>query len=221
MLKNDISKIEVKEIEKNYRSVFATQDIEKDDFVFVEDITAFHNTNEANKKYGEPILLTWWLLQNPELYKEVLLSGVRKNLWKMKTPKDDAILLENIKKQLNVNKDKIEEIYNIVCAYNTRTYFVQNGMATPRIQLSPIANMINHSCNPNLSPMIIFNDLNEFKQRVAAFKAKVNINKGDEITYSYLGDSAINPNTPLKERKLKIKKMYGFKCSCTLCQKGN
>lgn len=219
MLKVDTSKVSIKEIKSGFCGVFSTKKIKKGEYVLVEDITAFYNTSSDLVNFGEPILLTVWLLQNPDLYKKVLKSGVKKGLWKLKTPKDDAKLLKKIQRDLGLSKEKVNEVYNIVCAYNTRNFYFNGILATPRIQLSHFTNMINHSCEANLIPVITYTDLNEFRQRVMAFTAKNDIDIGEEITYSYFGDELITKSST--ERKLILKRKYGFNCGCKICKINN
>lgn len=66
---------------------------------------------------------------------------------------------------------------------------------------------INHSCVPNLNTLMLTDG-------VMTCKALKNIDKGDQLFISYLGETH---NMELVERQEKIKKVWFFECHCSLC----
>lgn len=88
----------------------------------------------------------------------------------------------------------------------------------------PLAAMLNHSCVPNAVRVFgripscdksgaATNDSIQ-GQEVMIVHACARINKGREITWSYLP-----PSTPFAVRQEKLSSQYGFKCQCTRCVK--
>ena len=71
----------------------------------------------------------------------------------------------------------------------------------------PIGAMMNHSCKPN----IIFYE----KNNMMIFEALTNINKNDELCYSYLRNYKYNNQ---KDKQLYLFNHYNFICQCSLCK---
>ncbi len=74
----------------------------------------------------------------------------------------------------------------------------------------PIGATMNHSCNPN----IIFYE----KNNVMIFEALTNINKNDELCYSYLRNFKYSST---KEKQLYLYNHYNFTCNCNICNHNN
>ena len=78
------------------------------------------------------------------------------------------------------------------------------------VGLFPTASLLNHSCEPNLE---MFRSSSKHSPS-CTFAAVRHIDKGEELTISYIS----NPSTkPVHERKEYLYYNYGFECTCPSC----
>lgn len=69
-----------------------------------------------------------------------------------------------------------------------------------------VASILNHSCDPNTSPVVI--------DQTQVTVATRTIPKGEEINHIYQGHFG---DTPLEKRRAVLKKLFYFDCACLAC----
>ncbi|MGK0270399.1 MAG: hypothetical protein ACI88H_001045 [Cocleimonas sp.] len=214
----DISKVEISLL-INGTGLLAKKNIEKGEVVFVERSEVFHELTSAD--FSNPAcdacFLVRKIIQDPQtakFYNEFDLdsSCVHAN----KPSKDDKKFLKKLSKKSKVPYEKVLDIWKIVCAYH-----VKGVLATPinqkiRVQLSRLFNRTNHSCNPNTTVIHIFSLESDFYSRLLTVKATRQIQKGEEITFSYI-DPQLASTLDFNSRREELKSSYGFICNCEKC----
>lgn len=215
-MKIQTKKVEIKKSE-NGNSLFAAKNFKKGDSIFVERITAFFSMTTQNHHLGGAILLTEWLLKNPHLYQMVLQSGAKTGQWKGPRPKEDLSRISQLALFYSVPRNKVEEIYGVVAAYNVTSTVITNDGFGHRTQLSPLTNMLNHLCEPNARAENVFESIDLFRERLSIISAISNISIGDQIGVSYYGEQIDFFELDVKERRSRLQADYGFICGCSRC----
>ncbi|KAF8641802.1 hypothetical protein AX16_009783 [Volvariella volvacea WC 439] len=112
----------------------------------------------------------------------------------------------------------IGDLLDLVSRFITNTFTITSPSLTPLgASVSPIAALVNHSCDPNA--VIVFPrassdpEKNEPLLQIIAIKP---IAPNEEITTSY-----IDITLPRLLRRKSLRETYHFTCECSLCSKGH
>lgn len=247
MLATQCDKVEVRRIRHGMDGLFATSDIPKGDTIFLEDISLCYEPKPEYEGLDSALMMSVQILENPDQLNLLNSLKLSPNLWKRKPDKGAKTILRHTSDHLGVPFKKVMDIYNIVCAYNIRTYFIFDFGYSSRIidrsYISPYMVKVNHSCTPNaiLHP---YNKEEEIDQQVVGLSALTDIKSGDEICFSYLPSFIADEDAPpevqnehrrllqaetqkehefatlesdVKERRQSLRKEYGFICTCPRC----
>lgn len=127
-----------------------------------------------------------------------------------------AKVLRDIIRGLGRSKEEIGALDHIIkmckiCLCNQHAVMSNDGADIGRA-FCPIAAMINHSCEPNLSWQI-----GTETGGIMVCKALRNIKTGDELTISYLNPTLLDNHSPKSRRKILMAER-GFFCSCVKCR---
>lgn len=174
-----------------------------------------------NIKKGEVILI-----EKP-IYQELDIIKLLYELIKNKTDINIVNLYPRVNFNLHLLSDNLylSNLINIINKYNNQK--VKKYLLSVKIDLLylyylkilfnafqmnnyssilPLGAMMNHSCKPN----IIFYE----KNNMMIFEALTNINKNDELFYSYLRNYKYNNQ---KDKQNYLLNHYNFNCSCSIC----
>ena len=118
---------------------------------------------------------------------------------------------EFLKRKKNVKIDyTFKDVTRFLMKYNINSSemyldnFVSFGM-----MLCPFTSLINHSCNPNCHIRI------NPKTKNMELRVLTDIDVGDELFVTYLGNETTKPT---RARKEVLKSKYYFECNCNLCK---
>lgn len=99
-------------------------------------------------------------------------------------------------------------LYSIQCNAH-QIVSSQSGAAGIALGIFPLTSMMNHSCSPNCSHRF---HLEPGKPPRLVMRAIANIDKGDELCYSY-----VNLYQSTAARREQLQNAYSFHCSCERC----
>ena len=216
----DTSKVEIAQF-TNGKGLLAKKNIEEGEVVFVERSEVFHELTAAD--FSNPAcdscFLVRKIIQDPQtakFYDEFDLdsSCVSVN----KPSRDDKKFLKKLSKKSKAPYEKVLDIWKIVCAYHVKGVLATSINQKFRVQLSRLFNRTNHSCNPNTTVIHIFSSESDFDSRLLTVKATRQIQKGEEITFSYI-DPGLASTLDFNSRQEELKSNYGFICNCEKCLK--
>jgi SET domain-containing protein len=184
--------------------------------IIIKDVNYKIIAKEKIKK-GEIILVEKPIYKEPDTIK--LLYEILRN-------KDDIHIISLYPREyMNLNNSYLINLMKLINNYNNHKirkflllidiktlYFYYSKILFNAFQMNnnacvlPIGAMMNHSCSPN----IIFYE----KNNTMIFEALTNINKNDELCYSYLRNYKYTNN---KDKQLYLLNHYNFICQCSLC----
>ncbi len=183
----------------NYK-IIAKNKIKKGEIILVE---------EPIYKEADIIKLLYEILRNKDDYN--IISLYPRKYMNLNNPYFNNNYFINIMKVINnYNNTKIRKFLLLIDINTLFFYYLKilfnafqmNNYAC----ILPIGAMMNHSCSPN----IIFYE----KNNMMIFEALTNINKNDELCYSYLRNYKYANN---KDKQLYLLNHYNFICECPLC----
>jgi hypothetical protein len=221
MIKNiefDDSKVEVTNLD-NGIGIIAKKYIAEGETVYEERCEVFHELTNAD--FSDPAcdacFLVRKIIQDPQagrLYDEFCFDSTCVHA--SKPTRDDKRFLRKLSKKSKVSYDKTLGLFKAVCAYNVRVFLESPLNKKIRIQLSKLVNRTNHSCNPNTSVLNMFLTESDFNTRVLIVQAIRPIQKGEEVTFSYI-NLRIASTLDFNSRRAEIKSLFGFSCNCEKC----
>ena len=180
-------------IKTNYYKIIANENIKKGEIILIE---------KPLYQETDIIKLLYEILKNKE-DSDIISLYPRKNIELHNNP----YLYNLIKLINNYNNIKVKKF---LCLINTKIlnhYYCKILFNAFQMNSScvilPIGAMMNHSCKPN----IYFYE----KQNEMYFEALTNINKNDELCYSYLRNYKYSNN---KEKQIYLFNHYNFICKC-------
>ena len=188
-------KIEIKTVKSDYRSVFALENIQKDEIILVEypKINLFGD-EEIDK--GLQVIKKYIEYKENELFPRNINNFPRTSI------------IKNVHKIIKNTDKKLQSFFNFYTKLEIEFYYAKyifnafEGFKYGPLTLPMIAKF-NHSCTPN----IIFNF--DTKTGYMVVKATRNIKKGEELFNSYLN------NKNLKNNHMEyLYEHYGFNCEC-------
>jgi hypothetical protein len=199
----------IKIINSNGFKIIATNNINKGDTILIEQ-PIFNNV--------DIISLLYTIIKNKDTIYIKNLYPRTKDIKLLNIDNNPYII--NLSKIINKYENKkIKEFLlsiniDIIYLYYYKILFNAFEMNNNSVIL-PIGAMMNHSCKPN----IIFNSINIKGINYMEFKSINNINKGDELCYSYLRNYKGTDNK--LNQKLYLLNHYNFICLCSLCNQLN
>ncbi|KFY17300.1 hypothetical protein V492_00760 [Pseudogymnoascus sp. VKM F-4246] len=106
---------------------------------------------------------------------------------------------------MGMDREKLDDALELLCVMNVNSFRITDSSGEDiGIGFDPLLGMANHSCAPNASL--------EFDGRCAILTALTHIEKGEEITISY-----IDTTQPRAARQAFLKEHYYFTCACPAC----
>ena len=180
-------------IRNNYSKIIANENIKKGEIILVEkpiyqEIDVIKLLYEILKNKEDINIIYLY----PRCYLELPNNKYLSNLIKLINNYDN----HKIKKYLLLININTLYFYYSKILFNA---FQMNNYST----ILPIGAMMNHSCKPN----IMFYE----KNNMMIFEALTNINKNEELFYSYLRNFKYTNN---KEKQLYLLNHYNFICEC-------
>lgn len=243
MLTIDTSKVEIRQVSKAMKGVFARQDIADGEIIFVEPIIVFESAQRENPAGIPDVVELALRIWGDNHFDYLVERGFKPSIWVFPPTREDARWINHLlakggwrgSKSLAFQCYKIAAGYNLNLSYHVINYPNPGEVAlSGRRLISLHACMVNHSCEPNALAYPLAT-VEEIKQKVQALRASCEIKAGDEITFSYVTDApdemaaeiedpnqkrAAQPmkNFNAKKRRALLKKLYGFYCSCPKCR---
>ena len=216
MYKIDVSKVEIREDSSSMIGVFATQNIEEGEIVYVEPISISHNITYQNMSIpaGDSCFLVRHIFEFPATagrkFDALGLMPIPGGFTKPSI--HDKLYLKGLASEFDIPYKKVLNTWRIVCAYNVIT----NYQGNTRVQLSQLTNRMNHCCEPNSTGVTIFNSNSDFEAKVSVTIALSRIQIGEEVTFAYF-QAHSSETLSLKARRQILKNKYGFICMCKKC----
>lgn len=197
------NKIEI--IKTDGYMIIAKNNITKGDIILIE---------KPSYEEDDIICLLYTIIKNKDMMNIKNLYP-RTNDFKLLNTKDNIYNVNLLKIINKYHNKKIKDFLlsidiNEIYFYYYKILFNAFEMNNSSAILS-IGAMMNHSCMPN----IIFNTINIKGINYMKFIALTNINKNDELCYSYLRNYKLNQKL---NRRSYLLNHYNFICNCNLCQ---
>lgn len=214
----DTSKVEIAQLSIG-KGILAKKDIAEGEVVFTEHSDVFHQLTAADFRNPacDACFLVRKIIQDPQTRKSYDEFGLDSSCVHVNKPsRDDKKFLKKLSKKSKVSYEKVLDTWQIACAYHVKAILKTPMNQKIRVQLSRLINRTNHSCNPNTTVIHVFSLESDFYSRLLTVKATRQIQKGEEITFSYI-DPVLASTLDFESRQEKIKSTYGFICGCERC----
>ena len=232
MSRLDTDGVAVRELATGYEGLFATRPAKAGETIFVERFAVYESLSAPDGHI--PVVVRLALrIQMENHFDRLQTMGMRADCWTLGVDADAAPWLKRLVSAGAMSEKRMRDAYCIAAAYNIRCQTVlRTGPAevsmVDRAVIAPLTCKANHSCEPNtfLWPA---SSLEEVRERVTGLVAARDIKEGDELTFSYPGESAeALPEQSKGERtehgsfldqvqtvrKTFLRERFGFECVC-------